>query len=89
MKDTLTFIITHIVDHADAVVIEERVEETRTVFIVHVHEEDMGKVIGKQGRIIRAIRDLTKLIATKEHIYVDVELAEHETPDAQPVESAA
>jgi hypothetical protein len=76
MKDTLSFIVSQLVDHPDAVVIDESQEEDRTIFTIHVAPEDMGKIIGKSGRIIRAIRDLVKLMATKNRTYVDVVLAE-------------
>ncbi|MBI5619744.1 KH domain-containing protein [Candidatus Gottesmanbacteria bacterium] len=77
MKDTLQFLITKIVDHPEDVSIEETEgEESRVTLTIHVHPDDMGKVIGKSGRIIKALRDLIKLIATKHGIYVDVTIAE-------------
>ncbi len=78
MKDTLLFLLTNIVDHPDDVTIDEQTSEGRTLFVIHAHSEDMGKIIGRGGRIIRAIRDLTKLMATKKNIYADVTLAEEE-----------
>lgn len=80
MKDTLHFIVSHIVDHPQDVRIDEEAVEGKTLFILHVHPEDMGKIIGKQGRIIRAIRDIVKLIATKQERYIDVELFEEYRP---------
>jgi len=76
MKDTLLYILTHIVDHPDAIIIEEQATEDRVIYLLTVHQEDMGKVIGKQGRIIRALRDLVKLMTAKEHTYVDIILKE-------------
>lgn len=78
MRDTLQFLISKIVDHPEEVSIEETAgeEESRMTLTVHVHPEDMGKIIGKSGRIIKALRDLIKLIATKHGVYVDVVLAE-------------
>ena len=78
MKDTLHFLLTSIVDHPDDVMIDENTDSERTMLTIHVHPEDMGKVIGKSGRIIRALRDLIKLIAAKHSIYADVEVAERE-----------
>ncbi len=78
MKDTLLYILTHIVDHPEAIVIEEQTDQERIIYLLTVHQEDMGKVIGKQGRIIRALRDLVKLMAAKEHMYVDIVLKENE-----------
>ncbi len=75
-KDTLIYLLTHLVDHPDEVLVEEVEEEGKTVLTAHIHPEDMGKVIGKSGRIIRAVRDLVKLVAAKNNAYVDVILAE-------------
>lgn len=77
MKDTLLYLLKAIVDHPDEILIEEKPTEGGTLYLVHPHPEDMGKIIGKSGRIIRAIRDLVKLVATKQGVYVDVELAEN------------
>lgn len=76
MKDTLLFLLKTIVDHPDDIVVDEVVSEDKTTLTIHAHPEDMGKVIGKSGRIIRAIRDLIKLMAAKQGVYVDVILAE-------------
>ncbi len=76
MKETLTYLVTAIVDHPEDVVIDERQVEDMTVFTLHVNPEDMGKIIGKGGRIIRSIRDLIKILAAKKNLYVDVEIAE-------------
>ncbi len=76
MKDTLRSIVVSLVDHPDDVIIDERMDGDATILVIHVHAEDIGKVIGKSGRIIRAIRDLMKVIAAKRNIYIDVEIAE-------------
>ncbi len=90
MKDTLIFLVSNIVDHPEDIVVEVKKEETRDVLILHVHPDDMGKVIGKQGRIIRALRDLLKLMAAKQNAYVDIELFEEPiegTPVPEPVDT--
>ena len=76
MKETLLYILTHIVDHPDDIVIDEVVEGDRTIYVIHANPEDMGKIIGKKGRIIMALRDLIKIIATKQKVFADVEIAE-------------
>ena len=78
MKDTLLFLLTRIVEHPDDIVVDETVTEDRTTLTIHANQEDFGKIIGKSGRIIRALRDLIKLMAAKQGVYVDVVLAEEE-----------
>jgi predicted RNA-binding protein YlqC (UPF0109 family) len=81
MKDTLLFLLQSIVDHPDDVTVEQSEEESRLILTIHAHQEDLGKIIGKSGRIIRALRDLIKLMAARQNTYVDVVLAE-EQPEA-------
>lgn len=76
MKDTLHFIITSIVDNPDAVAIEEREEDGIINLIVTVAKEDMGKVIGKEGKVIRSIRNIMKIKAMKHNVRINVSLAE-------------
>ncbi len=81
MKDTLLFLVSNIVEHPESVVVDTRSENAREILVLHVHPDDMGKVIGKQGRIIRALRDLIKLMAAKQGGYVDIELFEEPSQD--------
>lgn len=76
MKNTLTFILKKIVEFPDEIEVFERQGDTRIIFEVHANEKDIGKIIGKNGRIIHGIRDLIKLMAAKENAYVDVVIAE-------------
>ena len=78
MKDTVLYLVRALVDQPEAISIEESQEEGKTVLILHVHPDDMGKIIGKNGRIIKAVRDVTKILAAKHNTYVDVVLAENE-----------
>ena len=73
MKEILETIINNLVDDKDSVSINEIDGEKSIVFEVKVAESDMGKVIGKQGRIAKSIRTVIKAIATKEHKKVTVE----------------
>lgn len=83
MKDTLTYLIRILVDHPDDVSIDERLEGDATILIIHANQEDYGKIIGKSGRIIKAIRDLIKIVATKQNKYVNVEIAPEENVTPQ------
>ena len=73
MKEILQTIIENLVDNPDDVEINQVDETGVIVFEVKVAESDMGKVIGKQGRIAKSIRTVIKAIATKEHKKVTVE----------------
>ncbi len=85
MKNLLEFILNHIVDHPDDVKVEESQDDRGFTYILHVHVEDIGKVIGKQGRIIQAIRSLARVRAVKEHIRAYVTLAEDIPPAPEAV----
>ena len=73
MIEILETIILSLVDNKEAVQINEVNSEKSVVFEVKVAEEDMGKVIGKQGRLARSIRTVVKALASKEHKKVTVE----------------
>jgi uncharacterized protein len=76
MKDTLHFIVSAIVDNPDAVVIDERDEDGITNLIITVDPTDMGKVIGKEGKVIRSIRNIMKVKAMKSDSRIKISLAE-------------
>ena len=67
MKDLLEFIAKSMVNNPDAVEVTVNEKETATVLQLHVAEEDMGKVIGKQGRIAKAMRTVMKAAASNEN----------------------
>ena len=72
MEDILKTIIENLVDEKDKVEIS-RVDDVKGVLLkVKVADEDMGKVIGKQGRIAKAIRTVMKAITAKEHKKVGI-----------------
>lgn len=83
MKDILHFIVTSVVDHPDDVVIDEHMDGETAVLTIHVHVEDMGQIIGKSGRIIKAIRDLMKIVAVKHNRFIDVVLFDENPPIAE------
>jgi len=76
MKSLLEFLINHLVAHPEDVVVEESNEDDTYIYTIRVHEEDIGKVIGKNGSVIAAIRTIAKMRAIKEHIRVKIQLAE-------------
>ena len=74
MKEIVEIIAKSLVENPDAVVVDEKDEDGLTVLELHVAQEDMGKVIGKQGRIARAMRTVVKAAATRENKKVSVEI---------------
>ncbi len=77
MKTALSHIISSIVDSPDKVQITEETEEDFIVFKVVVDKEDMGKVIGKNGKVIRAIRNVLKIPAIKQNKKINIVLEEN------------
>ena len=73
MKEILEILIKGLVEKQDQVTITEKTEEKQTVYEVKVAESDMGKVIGKQGRIAKSIRTVMKSVAGKEHKKIVIE----------------
>lgn len=73
MKEVLEVVIKNLVDDKDSVTINELDGEKSVVFEVKVADADMGKIIGKQGRVAKSIRTLIKAIANKEQKRVTVE----------------
>lgn len=74
MKELVEIIAKSLVDHPDEVMVKETVTDNTVNLMLSVADDDMGKVIGKQGRIAKAIRTVIKAAATKENIRVNVEI---------------
>lgn len=73
MKEILETLIKSLVDHSDEVTVTEKEENKTIVFEVKVNEADMGKVIGRQGRVAKSIRTVMKSVAGKEHKKIAIE----------------
>lgn len=73
MKEILETLIKNLVEHTEKVTIIEKEEGKTSVFEVKVDESDMGKVIGRQGRVAKSIRTVMKSVAGKEHKRVAIE----------------
>lgn len=74
MKELLTYIAKNLVDNPDEVTVTERNTDAETVFEVRVADGDMGKIIGRQGRIVKEIRILMRAVAQKQGKNVSVEI---------------
>ena len=65
MQELLTFVAQSLVDHPEQVEVQTTESSEAIILELHVAEEDMGKVIGKQGRIAKAIRTVVKAASVK------------------------
>ncbi|MBP3420751.1 MAG: KH domain-containing protein [Lachnospiraceae bacterium] len=74
MKDLVEVIAKALVDNPDEVVVTEKEEGKHVTIELHVAPSDMGKVIGKQGRIAKAIRSVVKAASLGDNKKVDVEI---------------
>ena len=76
MKELLTYIVQNLVDDPDAVRITEKQAGAETVFEVRVADGDMGKVIGRHGRIVKEIRIIMKAVSQRHGKKVSVEIVD-------------
>lgn len=74
MKELIEIIAKALVEYPDEVVVIEKDDERSITLELHVAPTDMGKVIGKQGRIAKSIRAVVKAASTKENKRVNVEI---------------
>ena len=75
MKELVEVIAKSLVDNPEEVVVTERETEKAVIIELHVAQDDMGKVIGKQGRIAKAIRSVVKAASSGEDKKVIVDIA--------------
>ncbi|MBQ3356328.1 MAG: KH domain-containing protein [Oscillospiraceae bacterium] len=76
MKELLLYVAKQLVDHPDAVTVTEREDAGTTVLELRVSPEDMGKVIGRQGRIAKEIRTVIKTVAQRDGKRVTVDIVD-------------
>lgn len=74
MKELLTYIAQNLVEHPDSVNVTEIAGAGETILELRVHPDDMGKVIGRQGRIAKEIRALMRSVAQRQGKRVNVEI---------------
>ena len=74
MKEFLEYIARSLVDKPDSVVVEVEDEGDETILTLAVDQEDMGRVIGRDGRIANAIRSLLRVMATWDGRHVELEI---------------
>jgi predicted RNA-binding protein YlqC (UPF0109 family) len=76
MKELLLYMAKNLVDNPDAVSVNEITDEEGLVLELRVAPEDMGKVIGRQGRIAKEIRTIIKTVAQRDGEKVTVEIVD-------------
>jgi hypothetical protein len=76
VAELLAYLARELVDEPDAVRVETEEREGALVLVLHVAPDDLGKVIGRQGRIARALRTVVRASAVREGRRVLVEIAE-------------
>ena len=76
MAELLAFLAKRLVDDPDAVRVEEEEREDAIVLRLHVAKDDVGKVIGRQGRIARALRAIVRASGARSHRRVVLEILE-------------
>ena len=85
MKQLIEYIVSNIVNHPESVIIEETpADETGLIkYAIKVDAEDVGRVIGKQGKVIKAIRQIVRIAAIQKGVRAIVDLKE----DGQTISS--
>ena len=74
MKELVEVIAKALVDYPDEVIVTEKIEGRNIRVQLHVAPSDMGKVIGRQGRIARAIRSVVKAASAQDDYRIDVDI---------------
>ena len=73
-KELVEYVAKHLVDDPEAVKVEVVIDETGTIIELHVAEDDMGKVIGRNGSVAKALRTLLKVTAARDDESVQLEI---------------
>ena len=76
MKELLLYVAKQLVANSDAVTVTEREDADTTILELRVAPEDMGKVIGRQGRIAKEIRTIVKTVAQRDGKRVTVDIVD-------------
>ena len=74
MKQLLEYIIPNIVNHPEEVKIEETNQDGLVNITIQTHPEDVGRVIGKSGKVIKSIRQIARIIAIKQGVRVNIDV---------------
>lgn len=87
MKQLLEYIVPNIVNHPEDVVITEEESDGSVNLSIKVNPEDMGRVIGKSGKVIKAIRQIGRIIAIKKGLRVNIDVVDEGNRTVSAIES--
>jgi len=76
--DFVEYVVKSIVDHPDEVKAERKVDEMGVLITLHVHAEDMGMVIGRDGSTAKALRTLLRVVGARNNARVNLKISEPE-----------
>lgn len=76
MKDLLIYIAQNLVDNPDEVTVTEKETDSETVFELRVAPSDMGKIIGRQGKVAKEIRALMRAVAMKQGKRISIDIVD-------------
>ncbi len=76
MKDLLLYIAQNLVDNPDEVTVAEKEAKNETVYELHVADGDMGKVIGRQGKVAGEIRKLMRSVAQRQGKRISIDIVD-------------
>lgn len=83
MKQLLDYIIPNIVNHPEDVVITEETTAEGTSLSIDVNPEDMGRIIGKEGKVIKAIRQIARVMAIKKGTRIHIDIIDKKAPEGE------
>jgi len=84
MKDVLEYILKNITTIPDDIKIEEKDEDVGTNYLITVNPADVGRIIGKEGKVIKAIRTIMRVIAIQKGVRVRVSVLSEDAPPSAP-----
>lgn len=77
-SEFLEYVVKAIVNHPEDVKIKRTVDEMGVLLSLKVHPDDMGQVIGKQGSVVRSLRNLVRIVGLRNHARVNLRVEEPE-----------
>lgn len=86
MKELLEYIVPQIVNHPDEVEIKKNEQDGIIYLTINTHPDDIGRVIGKNGKVINSLRQIARIIAIKKGVRVNIDIADSAPPQGDSEE---